>query len=133
MARRRRTLAKEIERFSCELISNVTDMDVSKLNRISDSPELDINFRNDKDETVLHVAANEGRADVVALLLSRRQDIDVNAKADGKTPLMRSIIRGHYDVLEVLLLQRADYIQVNGEPGSRQWSPLHLAAIERFA
>lgn len=59
---------------------------------------------NDKRESPLLVAARNGHADVVALLLERLGPADVNMPAvEGETPLSVACANGHADVIEKVL------------------------------
>ena len=57
-----------------------------------------INAVNNNGTTPLHIAAQNGRVDVVDVLLQNRAD--TNAKQiDGATPLCTAVRSGHFDVV----------------------------------
>jgi len=71
----------------------------------------------------LHVAADQGHREVVALLLDNGADVKAVGK-DGRTPLHLAARYGHREVVELLLERGA---QVNQE--SPHWgTPLFVAA-----
>jgi hypothetical protein len=80
-------------------------------------------FQSDDDrDTPLHLAASQGRSDVVALLLTNKALVDAKDKY-GIMPLHLAAIHGHRDVAELLLAHKAD-INPKSNDGS---TPLHLA------
>ena len=77
------------------------------------------------EHTPLFIAAQEGHASVVELLL-KADGVDVNkAREDGATPLYIAAREGHASVVELLL--KADGVDVNkgDEDGA---TPLFIAA-----
>jgi ankyrin repeat protein len=74
--------------------------------------------------TPLHRAAQQGRIDVVRLLLASGADVNAQDKY-GNTPLHESALFGHKDVVALLLASKADVnaLNKNGE------TPLHRAAM----
>ncbi|XP_042520186.1 integrin-linked protein kinase 1-like isoform X2 [Macadamia integrifolia] len=61
----------------------------------------DVNFRDVDGRTALHVAACQGRADVVELLLKRGADVDPKDRW-GSTPLADAIHYKNHDVIRIL-------------------------------
>jgi ankyrin repeat protein len=74
--------------------------------------------------TPLHLAAWEGRRDVVKLLLASKADIEAR-DFTGTTPLGLAVACGHKGVVELLLARHAD---VNATDPHVHWTPLHVAA-----
>ncbi len=58
--------------------------------------------------SAIHLAAREGRARLVRLLLDHGVDIDHRTRADGTTPLLMAAINGHFDLATELLARGAD-------------------------
>jgi cytohesin len=113
----------------------------------------DINAKDERDETPIHLAATEGDKQVVDLLLAAGADIDLHLTADtgyvekvkqliaagadvnardndARTALYLAVLRGHTDVVEALASSGADVNAENRDaydqtPGE---APLHKAA-----
>jgi cytohesin len=113
----------------------------------------DINAKDERDETPIHLAATEGDKQVVDLLLAAGADIDLHLAADtgyvekvkqliaagadvnardndARTALYLAVLRGHTDVVEALASSGADVNAENRDaydqtPGE---APLHKAA-----
>ncbi len=84
-------------------------------------PQTRVEFRNDKDESPLMLAALKGYLPLVKKLVDR--DADVNKP--GWTPLHYAATGGHLAVIE-LLLEHSAYIDAESPNGS---TPLMLAAM----
>src|SRR5208337_2904389 len=68
----------------------------------------DVNARDNRGLTPLHLAADSGHKDVVEVLLAN--GAEVNPKADdGETPLNFAAGQNQKDVVDVLLAHKADY------------------------
>jgi ankyrin repeat protein len=67
-----------------------------------------IYVRDEYDQTMLHVAAFEGRIEIVNIILSKCkiQDLKIRDK-NGWTPLHCAAIQGNYDICELLLKKGA--------------------------
>ncbi|KAE8153078.1 ankyrin repeat-containing domain protein [Aspergillus avenaceus] len=92
--------------------------------------------------SALHIAAQKGHVGIVRVLL--QQDIDCDeVDSDGLTPLVHATIKGHKDVVNMLLLHGARINSTDkegnsvlhwavrrerGELNSAGMTPLHLAA-----
>ena len=74
--------------------------------------------------TPLYFAAQNGHADVVALLIER--GADVNGMSKFGAALHISARRGHIHIMEILLQNGAD---PNIKGGDRESTPLHFAAL----
>ena len=69
------------------------------------NPDFDINWENENDFqwTCLHIAASNGQAEVMKLLLEHPH-INVNLKdVEGQTPLLLACCNGHVSVVQLLL------------------------------
>ena len=86
-----------------------------------DAPRLQVEARNDKDESALMLAALAGMRDVCERLIAR--DADVNKP--GWTPLHYAATGGHEAVIRLLL---AHYAYVDAE-SPNQTTPLMMAAM----
>ena len=85
----------------------------------------DINARNKKKETALHLGVSKGFQEVVRLLLTLGAHPNLQDD-EGSTPLHEAIKHpGHDDVTALLLRHKADF-NVNDANGC---NPIHLAAI----
>ena len=102
-------------------------------------PDCDVNTRNADHHTVLHIAARDGHAEIVQVLVDA--DADVNLQANGGwplggkevnesyTPLMYAAEKKHADVVRILLDADADVAIGTSEaavPGEK--TALHMAA-----
>lgn len=73
--------------------------------------------------TALHLAANEGHAETVKILL--RFDADIEAKTKmGRTPLHIAVLRGNYSIVKLLISAGADINVIDNEFST----PLHYAS-----
>ncbi len=66
-----------------------------------------VNAAGDNGYTALHIAADEGHANVAEFLLANGADVNATSK-NGYTPLHLAVLEGHRDVVEVLLAHGAD-------------------------
>mmetsp|Transcript_40549 Transcript_40549/g.79853 ORF Transcript_40549/g.79853 Transcript_40549/m.79853 type:complete len:584 (-) Transcript_40549:82-1833(-) len=80
--------------------------------------------------TPLFVAAHEGHAEVVSLLLEGGADVNQAMTNDGTTPLLIAADEGHAEVLSLLLGGGADVNQAKTSDGT---TPLLIAALEGHA
>lgn len=72
----------------------------------------------------LHIAAMNGNAEVVKVLLEYNADID-SRQSNGSTALLLATYNKHHEVVRVLLESGAD----PEEKGSGGRKPVHIAAI----
>ncbi|XP_031563358.1 transient receptor potential cation channel subfamily A member 1-like isoform X2 [Actinia tenebrosa] len=78
-------------------------------------------------QTPLHLAAVSGNLCILKMLMANKHsDIHIE-DGDGMTPILRSSLEGHTDIMEYLLDEGA---QLNSPPGSGSPSPL-MCAVER--
>jgi hypothetical protein len=73
---------------------------------IAEHPE-HVNARGGGDETPMHVAAREGHADILSLLLEHGADVDTRDE-NGRTPLYRASCNGQVEAGQYLLNRGAD-------------------------
>ena len=112
-----------------ELLGAAKASDLELLTRLLDRPGVDVDERDAAagGETALHLAAEEGHTEAVALLLARRADVNGRSR-EGWTPLhsaAQSEAAHSTDAVALLLLNGAD-------PGARtriDATPLHMAAF----
>jgi ankyrin repeat protein len=68
----------------------------------------DVNARGLDQWTALHFAANEGKADIVSILLGQ-SDIDIDSQSTiGRSPLHLASIRGHMSIVRMLVSKGAN-------------------------
>ncbi|OQR93089.1 type I inositol triphosphate receptor [Achlya hypogyna] len=89
-------------------------------------PTCDVNTLTKSRDNALHVAAEEGHADIVAELLNTRIRVDAK-NAANQTPLLVAATAGHIDVLEVLAQHRDCDINAVDDEGR---SGLGIAAFQ---
>ena len=87
-----------------EAAANGNEQLVSQLLTVNKSL---LDSRDGNEMTPLHVAAREGKAEVVNLLLSKGADINAQYK-NGGTALHLAALNGHREVIKALLSKRAD-------------------------
>ncbi|PHU18471.1 hypothetical protein BC332_14166 [Capsicum chinense] len=91
--------------------------------------------QNKKNETALHIAANEGHTEVVLVLLACIEDHNNNKKlmrmtdASGDTALHKAMRSQHLDVVKLLA---KEYFEFEFLPNHAQETPLYLAAESSF-
>jgi hypothetical protein len=80
--------------------------DLDQIQQLLRVEGVDVNFANEKDQTALHAAAENGHVEVVADLLAK--GVDVNARnQQGQTPLHLAALEGHAAVVAALLAKGA--------------------------
>ena len=55
------------------------------------------------DETALHIAADNGNAEMIPILLNAGGETYINSIGDGMTPLGMAVKKGHYEAVKTLL------------------------------
>lgn len=82
--------------------------------------------RDEKNQTLLHVAAGYGKTNLVSYLIS--QGADVNAQdLEGQAPLHNAACHGHYTI-SCKLIKAGALVDLRD---SRGWSPLHFALARK--
>ena len=85
----------------------------------------DPNSTNNKEQTPLHCACQEGEIDIAQYLF---QDcaVDIDSKdKEGTTPFLEAVMNGHLTLVEYLIKQGCDLLQANCYGNT----PVHLAAL----
>ncbi|PHU18431.1 hypothetical protein BC332_14126 [Capsicum chinense] len=91
--------------------------------------------QNKKNETALHIAANEGHTEVVRVLLVCVEDRNTNdiltrmTDASGDTALHKAVWSQHLDVVKLLVKEDSEF---EFPPNHAQETPLYLAAESGF-
>ena len=76
-------------------------------------------YRNEDNQTPLHLAARGGHQEMVELLVSKHHaEVDARDKQD-RTPLHWAAVTGHSDVVTTLLQHKADLTAVSADLGGR--------------
>ena len=95
---------------------------------LDSNTEIDINVKNEKGQTALHLTAYFGLDKTIGLLLDSRADVNVQDET-GKTPLYYAVENDQPETVDYLLGCRA---KVDTFENLRNWTPLHLAAYSGF-
>lgn len=87
--------------------------DILNFMRVSFKDPINAELQGNKtltdDWTVLHLATYYGKIELVQELLWNRQaKVDIHTLSFLYTPLMLAICKGHYELMQLLLLQGAD-------------------------
>ena len=85
---------------------------------------VDLNSRNKKRQTALHIAVNKGFVQVVKLLIELGCHVSLQ-DSEGDTPLHDAISKCSDTLVEILLDSNADFTIAN----RRSFNPIHLAAL----
>ncbi|KAM0717203.1 hypothetical protein Q7P37_007055 [Cladosporium fusiforme] len=87
---------------------------------------VDVNYRDQQDETALHIAARFGYTECAAILLKAPGvDCDIAEKTFGWTPLFIACVDGHLPVVELLIAAGAN----PNKPDASGWTPQEHAAL----
>lgn len=90
---------------------------------------VDVNGKNERGDSALHLAASEGNTALARTLLDKGADVNSVCDCDGYhsarnwTALQMAAFKGHSEVVDALLAKGADIHQKNSEGAT----PLHLA------
>lgn len=74
---------------------------------------------------LLHIAAGNGHADIVSILVREGANINRDAGFAKVTPLILAVINNHIEVVRILLSNRANVCQAEWHNGN---TPLHFAS-----
>lgn len=88
--------------------------------------ELDVEIRNHRGRTALHIAALKDRADIIRVLLSEKAKVNAKDK-DGKTPLHLAAQAGRRDAVKALAKSSAIDLELPDKEGR---SAFHLASLK---
>eukprot|EP01132_Coremiostelium_polycephalum_P000283 gene283-370_t len=91
-----------------------------------DQGGININYRDDRNQTLLYRAAYEGHTEIVALLLARGADPNNSQDITGNTPLHRATQEGHSATVRLLLEKGAHPNAMD----KNNRTPLHWAAAQ---
>ena len=113
--------AEEVRRRIMRAIHYGTPQRVRELIQSAEG-DFDINDEWNGGFTLLSIAADKGRADIVKVLLQNGADPNRVAEPDfGRSSLKRAAIKGHMDVVEVLLESGANVRQLDIHHHSSIW------------
>ena len=89
----------------------------------------DVDHRFQDNKTALHLAAEQGRADIIDCLRSNGANISLH-DAQGLRPIHRAALNGHIEVVEHLV-HYGENIDVfsNGDNGNSRATPLQIASV----
>ncbi|OQR91972.1 hypothetical protein THRCLA_08832 [Thraustotheca clavata] len=87
----------------------------------------DLTIKDKSGQTALHLAAQFGKADSVALLLKTKMNLDIPDAKSKMTPLITAAGRGHFDVVQ-LLVQKGHSLNAVDNQGN---SALHWACMSQ--
>ncbi|XRA99313.1 TIR domain-containing protein [Pycnococcus provasolii] len=85
---------------------------------------VNVDARNTRGETAMHVVVERGNALITQLLLANGADVEARC-VHRQTPLYRAVMHGHANIAKILLRAGADAEARSGANGD---TPLHLAA-----
>ncbi|KAI0288083.1 ankyrin repeat-containing domain protein [Russula brevipes] len=105
------------------LLHNAVRNEAVEIGRLLLQNKADVNARNDKDQTPLHIASIYAKRnpDIVRLLLE--YGADVNVQSASNTPLRLASAHGNLETVRLLLGHGAD-VHIRGK---RDMTPLHIA------
>ncbi|KAF3645930.1 putative ankyrin repeat-containing protein-like [Capsicum annuum] len=92
-------------------------------------------YQNKKNETTLHISANEGHTEVVHVLFARIEDHNTKEKltrmtgTSGYTTLYKAVRSQHLDVVKILVKKDPEF---KFPPNNAQEMPLYVAAESGF-
>ena len=119
------TLSVEMGDQSASILEAASKGDLGRVKALlTHSPDL-VSAKDEHGDTALHLAAFNGRKDVVEFLLSHKAEVDAKDQHSG-TPLHAAAGAGHKEVTLMLLAQKA---KVSARTNNGE-TPLHLAATE---
>ena len=108
-----------------QIFNDAKNGNITSLNKILQDKSVDINWANPKEKgnTPLHVAAENGRHEIVELLLKNGASVD-KVNNDGQTPLMMSILNYYRDTTAEVLIEHGADINKMDNTGKNS---LHMA------
>jgi len=89
------------------LFEAVNKGDIGQL-KLLISKDTDVNVRDQRGMTLLHLAAINGHTDIAALLINKGANVNARIEEDGMTPLHGAAVSGQAAVVELLLAEDAD-------------------------
>lgn len=87
---------------SCDNIDE--DLDILSL----DISQIEVNYRNKHNRTLLYIAVNKRRHNIVKLLLENGADPDLKCTKKSETCLISAVGKHDYEMVEILLEHEAD-------------------------
>ena len=91
---------------------------------MEESYEVDVDKKNEDEQTPFHLAAKNGYTDVLKLLIKKDPNSIFDKDEDDNTPLHLAATNKQFDALEFLVLQGASVQKRN----DKSWTPLDCAA-----
>lgn len=73
---------------------------------------LDLNLEGWK---IIHVACQTGNKELTNFLISKKVDINAAEYTQNWTPLMVAVFNNHIDIVQLLLMNRVDYLKTDRE------------------
>jgi len=110
-----------------ELLERALCGDLDEVKRLVQQQCVDVNARDEYDQTALYCACEKGHTDMVQYLLDSGASVSL-----GATPLVAAVINKHMTVVRLLLEHGAhpDALEESNEYSNRRSSPLHAAAAD---
>ncbi|XP_057326901.1 putative ankyrin repeat protein RF_0381 [Microplitis mediator] len=90
------TLVDIVKFANCDIVKYLI------VNGADNHTRFDVIRLNDNDGTLLHLAAMDGKKDIITLLLDNNANINSKC-ATGRTPITYAIIRENYDAMDALI------------------------------
>jgi len=84
--------------------------DIQRVTQLCSDARVDVNTKNNFENTPLHLAAEKGHIEVVRKLLSMSNIIVNNENIFGKIPLDLALDNGHEEVVALLLIYGTDSV-----------------------
>lgn len=108
------------------LSENMTADDIEEVRSLIEAGG-DVNVKNKYGVSPLFMAAHNGNAEIVKLLLNSKADVNTTRESDGITALLVASFIGNVDIVKILLTEKAD---VNVTRQTDDVSAIWIAAQE---
>lgn len=114
--------------ITCLLVTAAKNNRVEIVSTVLDQASVNIDAKiTENDETLMHIAAGNGKANMVRFLLKNNADINA-VDLNGNTPLICAVINGKYPMVKRLIRNGADVYSADSGGNTA----IHLAAEKGF-